>query len=79
MRKPSQNPRDYLASQPYLFKHESATMMKFYDFIFYQGLMDLPLVGGTFTWLINWDLLAWPIIDRFLLSFGVGSLFPGVS
>jgi hypothetical protein len=54
-------------------------MMKFYDFIFYQGLMDLPLVGGTFTWLINWDLLAWPIIDRFLLSFGVGSLFPGVS
>jgi len=25
------------------------------DFIFYHGLMDLPLVGGKFTWSNNWD------------------------
>ena len=52
-------------------------MMEFSDFICYHELMDLPHVGGT--WLINLDLLAWSKIDRFLLSFGVGSLFPGVS
>jgi hypothetical protein len=29
------------------------TMMEFSDFIFNQGLMDLPLVGDTFIWLNN--------------------------
>jgi hypothetical protein len=30
-------------------------MVDFFDFIFYRGLMDLPLVGGTFTWSNNQD------------------------
>jgi hypothetical protein len=53
-------------------------MMEFSDFIFYQGLMDLPLFGGTFTWSNNWDPTACSRIDRFLLS-SVRSLFLGVS
>jgi hypothetical protein len=27
-----------------------SSMLDFFDFIFYHGLMDLPLVGGTFNW-----------------------------
>jgi hypothetical protein len=28
-------------------------MLELFDFNFEQGLMDLPLVGGTFTWSNN--------------------------
>jgi hypothetical protein len=34
-------------------------MMEFSNFIFYQGLMDLPFVGGSFTWSNNRDSFAW--------------------
>jgi hypothetical protein len=33
--------------------HYSLTMREFSDFIFEQGLMDIPLVGGKFTWSNN--------------------------
>ena len=38
------------------------------DFIFDQGLMDLPLVGGIFTWSNNWDLPFWSTINKCLVS-----------
>jgi hypothetical protein len=46
----------------------SLAMMEFYNFIFEQGLMDLPLVGRTFTWSNNQVSPSWSRIDRFLVS-----------
>jgi hypothetical protein len=46
----------------------SLAMMEFSDFIFEQGLMDIPLVGGQFTWSNNCENQCWSRIDRFLLS-----------
>lgn len=43
-------------------------MSEFSDFIFDQGLMDIPLVGGKFTWSNNCDDQCWSRIRRFLLS-----------
>jgi hypothetical protein len=43
-------------------------MMEFSDFIFYQGRMDLPLVGGSFTWSLSHDPPKWSRIDCFLAS-----------
>lgn len=43
-------------------------MWKFLDFIFEQGLMDIPLVDGKFTWSNNRDDRCWLRIDRLLLS-----------
>jgi hypothetical protein len=37
-------------------------------FIFYQGLMDIPLVGGSFTWSNKRDPSSWSRIDRFLVA-----------
>jgi hypothetical protein len=53
--------------------HLCPVMMEFFDFIFYQGLADLPLVGRVLTWSNNWDSSAWSRIDKFCLS-GLGSL-----
>lgn len=39
--------------------------------------MDLTLVGGTFTWSNNRDLLCWFRIDRFLDSLDREAQFPG--
>jgi hypothetical protein len=36
--------------------HFTPAIAKFSYFIFYQGLMDLLLVGGTFIWLNYLDL-----------------------
>jgi hypothetical protein len=47
-------------------------MLDFSEFIFDQGLMDIPLVGGNFTWSNNRDLQSWSRIDRFLLSLRMG-------
>jgi hypothetical protein len=30
--------------------HLDSSMMEFSDFISEQGLLDLPLVGGSYTW-----------------------------
>jgi hypothetical protein len=43
-------------------------MMEFSDFIFEQGLMDLPLAGGLFTWFNNQENPTWSCLDRFLVS-----------
>jgi exonuclease III len=46
----------------------STAMMEFSDFIAEQGLVDIPLVGGQFTWSNNQEEEIWSRIDRFLLS-----------
>jgi len=51
----------------------------FFEFIFDQGLMNIPLVGGNFMWSNNCDSLTWFRIDRFLLSLDWEYLFPNVS
>ena len=39
------------------------------NFIYEQGLMDIPLVDGSFTWSSNKDsLFWWSRTDRFLVS-----------
>jgi hypothetical protein len=43
-------------------------MTEFFDLIFYQGLQDLPLVGGSFIWSLSRDPPKWSRIDRFLVS-----------
>jgi exonuclease III len=43
-------------------------MREFSNFIFEQGLMDIPLVGGKFSWSNNRDDQCWSRIDRFLFS-----------
>ena len=40
----------------------------FSDFISDQGLLDLPLVGGHFTWSSNQENFAMSRLDRFLVS-----------
>jgi hypothetical protein len=54
-------------------------MVKFFDFIFDQGLMNLPLVGGTFTGSNNQKSPSWSRIDRFLVYPTLEAQFPGVS
>jgi hypothetical protein len=56
----------------------SQAMLEFPKFIFEHGLMDLPLVGSSFTWFDNRDPLVWSRIDRFLLSPDWEAYFPGV-
>jgi hypothetical protein len=46
---------------------QSAAMLQFSEFIFDQGLVDIPLVGGNLTWSKDRDLQSWSRIDRFLL------------
>jgi hypothetical protein len=52
-------------------------MVGFFDFEL--GLMDIPLVGGNFTWSNNRDLLSWSRIDRFSLSLDWDAKFPDLS
>jgi endonuclease/exonuclease/phosphatase family metal-dependent hydrolase len=54
-------------------------MSEFSYFIFYQSLMDLPVVGGTFTWSNNQEYPYWSRIDRFLVSSEWEAQFLGVS
>jgi hypothetical protein len=39
--------------------HLCRAMVEFSDFISEQGLIDLPIVGGSFTWLNSWDVPSW--------------------
>jgi hypothetical protein len=48
--------------------HYSLAMREFSDFIFEEGLMDIPLVGYQFTWSNNRDDQCWSRIDRLLFS-----------
>jgi hypothetical protein len=47
---------------------QTQAMVEFSEFIFEQGLMDIPLVRGGFMWSNNQDVEAWSRIDKFLLS-----------
>jgi exonuclease III len=49
------------------------------NFIFDQGLMDLPLAGGSYSWSLRLDPLVWSRIDRFLVSPDWEARFPMVS
>jgi hypothetical protein len=46
----------------------SSAMWEFSDFISDQGLLDLPLVGGHFTWSSNQENPSMSRLDRFLVS-----------
>jgi hypothetical protein len=46
----------------------SSAMWDFSDFISDQGLLDLPLVGGRFTWSSNQENPSMSRLDRFLVS-----------
>ena len=59
-------------------RHRSA-MREFSDFVSEQGMMDLPLVGGAYTWSNSQDPPVWSRIDRFLVSLGWEFMFPSVS
>lgn len=54
-------------------------MLEFLDFISDNGLSDLPLLGGVFTWSNNRSTQSWSWIDRFLLNSEWEALFPEVS
>jgi hypothetical protein len=56
-----------------------STMRAFSDFISDQGLMDLPLVEGFFTWSLSWDPPVWSRIDCFLVYLDWEARFPMVS
>jgi exonuclease III len=55
----------------------NSSMLEFSDFIFEQGLMDLPLAGGLFTWSNNQENPIWSRLDRFLISPEWDAKFPG--
>jgi hypothetical protein len=56
----------------------STAMMEFSDFIAKQGLVDIPLVGGQFTWSNNQEDEIWSRIDRFLLAPSWEDYYPEV-
>jgi hypothetical protein len=45
----------------------AASMEAFSQFIFDKGLLDIPMMGGQFSWSNGHS---WSRIDRFLLSLG---------
>jgi hypothetical protein len=55
-----------------------SAMMEFSKFILKQGLMDLPLAGGSFTWSISHDPPLWSRIDQFLVYSELETWFPGI-
>jgi hypothetical protein len=57
----------------------SLAMLKFSEFIFEQGLMNISLVGGNFMWSNNRDPLSWFRTNRVLLSFDWEAQFPNAS
>jgi len=55
----------------------NATMMEFSDFIFEQGLMDLPFAGESFMCSNNQKNPTWSLLDRFHVSLDWEVKFPG--
>ena len=53
-----------------LFRSFSPTMFKFSDFIEKDLLVDLPLVGGEYTWFRDFDNPSMSKIDRVLVLAG---------
>ena len=58
-----QFPSERSGSSPF-----TSAMIDFSDFISEQGLIDLPLEGGTFTWSNFREVASHSRLDRFLLS-----------
>jgi hypothetical protein len=56
----------------------STAMMEFSDFIAEQGLVDILLVGGQFTWSNNQEDEIWSRIDRFLISLSWEDHYPAM-
>lgn len=54
----------------------SIAMEEFSDFVFEQGLVDIPLQGGNFAWSSNWASPSWSRIDKFLFSPEWGGSLP---
>ena len=50
------------------FANFSTSMHDFSDFISSNGLIDIPLIGGNFTWSNNREISSMSRIDRFLYS-----------
>ena len=57
----------------------TTTMWEFSNFILEQGLIDLPLQGGTFTWANSREVASKARLDRFLFSADWNNKFPTVS
>ena len=53
-------------------------MTDFSDIIFEQGLIDLPLEGGTFTWSNSREVASSSRLDKFLLSSDWEEHFPNI-
>ena len=53
-------------------------MIDFSDFISEQGLVDLPLEGGTFTWSNSKQVASCFRLDKFLLSSDWEEYFPNI-
>ena len=53
-------------------------MREFSDFILEQGLIDLPLEGGIFTWSNSREVSSKARLDRFLFSADWEDKFPTV-
>jgi endonuclease/exonuclease/phosphatase family metal-dependent hydrolase len=56
-----------------------SAMANFSEFLHEQGLLDLPLVGGSFTWSLSQDPPKRSKIDHFLISHEWEVRYPGVS
>ena len=56
-----------------------AAMREFSSFIFEQGLIDIPLQGGFFTWSNSREVVSKARLDRFLFSADWEDKFPFVS
>ena len=57
----------------------TAAMREFSSFIFEQGLIDIPLQGGSFTWSNSREVVSKARLDRFLFSTDWEDKFPSVS
>ncbi|XP_035544586.1 uncharacterized protein LOC118347981 [Juglans regia] len=55
---------------------QNQAMVDFSDFIFESGLMDIPLMGGEYTWSNHFS---WSRLDRFLISPSWELQYPVVS
>ena len=57
----------------------TTAMREFSNFISEQGLIDLPLQGGSFTWSNSREVASKARLDRFLFSANWEDKFPTVS
>ena len=56
-------PSEHLGAAGY-----TSSMFDFSDFISINGLVDIPMEGGSFTWFNNRDTVSMSRLDRFLFT-----------